>query len=320
MKVFLTSLDVEKSQHSVFYTTFGAFFELVDDPENADFVFLVPVPHCEFSMNWDAAIRITHSKKPIVVFDYFEHGWWKGDTVNWMLGDKELPKDTEFIRPYDVLSKWVFGNKAQIKAYFQRELHKEHTKENFPVYPIDWYNSYVWEAIDTRVEFDARPIDVLWIYGNSHPMRQQFHGEMMKQAFPQWDVITDEKQIPFISNPTVAMLYKPHFDRLSQEEVYRIQSLSKITVSLPGFGVKCFRDTEAIVNSIVALPENNMVYHSGIKNIGLVLRSNPKSWVSCLSDFFKKDLYEKYLGCIKRSLELKPDRVWNDYIFPIISK
>jgi hypothetical protein len=53
----------------------------------------------------------------------------------------------------------------------------------------------------------------------------------------------------------------PHYSRIDISELMKINALSKLSVSLPGCGLKCFRSTGvSIVNSIIVLPEDNLSY------------------------------------------------------------
>jgi hypothetical protein len=50
----------------------------------------------------------------------------------------------------------------------------------------------------------------------------------------------------------MALMYTPHYRRLPMEKVMWLQSQAKITISLYGNGMKCFRSVEAGYNSVMA--------------------------------------------------------------------
>jgi len=157
------------------------------------------------------ASRIEAAGKPIVVFDYLEYHWELIEAPDAILGLPLPPHASQ----YKELSEWLAKNKP--KAYFKLNLRGTHPN----TYPIDWYNAYIWGAVDSKVEFDSRPIDVLFIYGQSHPMRAQFHGLMMQKAFDLgWTIITHPDHIEHEIGPKIMFLHQPWWDRLPAERVF----------------------------------------------------------------------------------------------------
>lgn len=138
-------------------------------------------------------------------------------------------------------------------TYFRRELLEREVSGwlrplDFPCYlPIP--------EIQSKQEFDARPLDVFWFWGLSHESRPRLHGDIFSNAYRcGYEVLSRiEHWEGFFRDPrgrTWATVHSPHWDRKPISEVMHFNHRSKLSVSLPGAGVHCFRDQEAPVGSI----------------------------------------------------------------------
>lgn len=141
------------------------------------------------------------------------------------------------------------------KVYFKRELlAREQTDW---LVPVDFPCYLPLPAIETKEQFDTRPLDAFTFWGLSHPARPRLHGEIFKQAYDHgYEVLSQfghwHGHFYDPRGRTWAAIHAPHFDRKPIEDVMHFNHRSKISVSLPGAGYSCFRDTEAPVGSIPA--------------------------------------------------------------------
>jgi len=332
LKVFLTTLDGHDiiGRNHFFLEQYEKFFDQVSLDE-CDIIFIVPVFHSkEYFLNTELAARIDRSKKPIAFFDYNELGWWVNDLYDHIFGINTIQGtqfgENELLVPYEYLSEWMRSMflAKRVVAYFKRELHKT-TREKYPdknIYPIDWVNHIVWDTIDTEQEYNARPIEILFIFGQSHPQRMSFVSSVISFAqVYEWGICTDPSDIEHIPGKKVAMFHRGHWNRLSQQEMYNLQSQAKITVSMPGYGVKCFRDAEAPVNSLLAIMKTDIVRMIDWSVAGAVMMVQGKMFSqleNALSN--SAELYSRYLSCVKQSENSKPNKIWYDYILPKLSK
>jgi hypothetical protein len=106
-----------------------------------------------------------------------------------------------------------------------------------------------------------RPIDIFMNFGVTGKSRKVFKKALIDKFKNSRKIITEYKNLSEMNSVgNIVILERPYLDRIPIEEVFRIQSLSKITVSLNGNGTKCFRDAEAPFNSLMARQENNMIW------------------------------------------------------------
>lgn len=332
LKVFLTTLDLSDpiGRNHAFVDQYDQFYDQVS-LEECDLVFVVPVFHKkDYLLNTELANDIVNSKKLIVFFDYNELGWWVDGEYDHIFGVNSILgshfAEDELLAPYAYLSEWMRGMflAKRVTAYFKRELHNT-TVEKYPgknIHPIDWVNHIVWDTIDTEEEFNARPIEVLFIFGQSHPNRMQFVSSVINfSSINHWNICTDPSDLAYTPGKKVAMFHRGWWNRLSQGEMYDLQSKAKITVSMPGYGIKCFRDAEAPVNSVMAMMETDIVRMIDWKEAGAIMM-NHRSMVGEIEGALSQPdkLYARYLLGIKQSENTKPNLVWDNYILPKLSK
>jgi len=306
MKVFLTNLDKGDGLVFAFTEPFEKFVEVVPI-EQADYIFVILMNRVGWTLDEVAAKAVMASDKPKIVFDYWEIDW-----------------HTPSINPPHGVLPELF----QWKAYFKRHLQAEKVDPfdfyaGGSIYPIDFYNHLTWPTLDSFDEFQARPIDILMTYGLSHPMRPAVHASLLAACHDYgWTFITKPEHMLKEEPPFVVLLHTPHYDRLPMDELMLLQSQAKITISLPGAGTKCFRHSEAPINSVMAMPKDNLAWQAGWDGSNSIqVESTPEKWPLALKVEIDhpQNLYQLYLNGTKRAMEIKPDKVWNEYLKPIIT-
>lgn len=297
MKVYLSSIETKHNLNFAFLQPFGRFVERVSI-EECEYIFLILTNYWDWEIDPAEFEKLQKSSKPIVVFDYWEIGW---------------DKDASGL-PFPELN--LFHDR--VVAYFKRELKQNDTRG---WHPIDFYNNWEWRIPYTLEQFNARPIEILMIWGLSNPIRPAVHGTLMAACHENgWTYVGHESHIKHESGKKVVLLHKPHYDRLPETDMYRLQSMAKITISLPGAGIKCFRHLESPLNSVMAMPVNNLVWQAGWDQTNSIQVDG--EWPHTLKQELDNPeaLYQKYLSGTKRAHECKPENVWKTHILPLLSR
>ena len=214
------------------------------------------------NLNFNEQILSLKGQK-YVIADFIEVGWnWNREET--LIIGKNIGEFKDCCQSgWERLDEFIKENPPVL--YFKRELlKKDATAKVLPIEYPNWQKEY---PTQTREQFNARPISVLNYWGRSHEARLIVHGEIWKNAARKGYAVCDN--IYYINhfmredsniNKWVS-LWIPHYARIDISEILKINEMSKLCISLPGAGVKCFRQTgEAVVNGIVVMPEDNLEY------------------------------------------------------------
>lgn len=267
--------------------------------------------------------RLGDIRKPVIVVDFMEYyGAW--DEVDTHLFGKTGGRATALPLPagYEVFDAWVEAVKPAL--YFKRELLAKDRSDT--VIPIE-FPCYLggWE-MENEANFNARKVEVFNCWGFSNPLRPKLHGEIFENmcgfglnligAFDHFDHRMSEN-IPRLW----ATIFQPHFTRMPMSQVLLRQSQSKLAVSLPGAGIKCFRSGEAPVNSIMALPEDNLAWSFPWVHGENCIRLDPENLFWSLDDATKRDdLHKIYLASQQTVDRYRTRRYLDEYLLPEIAK
>ncbi len=201
--------------------------------------------------------------KSYIIIDYIENGW-NVDFPDTLIVGKNIDKFT-FLEGenWKRLSDFIADNPPQL--YFKRELlEKDRTETILPIEYPNWQPDF---PLHTKKEFNNRPISAFNYWGRSHEGRLSLHGNIWKHASKYGYSVCDNifQFNDFMHHEREAKklvsLHMPHYSRIDISELMKINSMSKLSISLPGCGIKCFRSTgESIVNSICVLPEDELAY------------------------------------------------------------
>jgi len=172
-------------------------------------------------------------------------------------------------RLFDIFKgeEWIkfakFVEKNPPKLTFQREILKQDLTDkikplSYPCYQPEY-------KLNSKEEFDARPLDVCHYFGRSSEERMIFQGNAYIHASEKGFEICDNiyylqgflnegKKNIWVST------HIPHFARIPIEQVLQINGLSKLALSMPGCGKHCFREGEVPVNSVMVIQDNDVPY------------------------------------------------------------
>lgn len=277
---------------------------------------IVPISYfSDFKFN--EQLRSLAGKK-FVVADTFENYLQWPEFKTHLFGVSETPAFGGN-EEWQKLSNFLRENPPAL--YFCRELFADCTQAN--VAPIEWpvpAELPAWQLEDKH-NFDARPLEVFFQYGVSSCYRPMLHGDILKNSCKNgYEVINSLDHIEAKIGAPIkqwAAVHQPHTHRVPIAEVARRQAQSKITVSLGGAGVCCFRSTEAPVHSIPAIHSPNKVWSFPWRNLVNCFHLTPGGEYKDLLEATKCDfLHSIYLEAQATVDQYRLPRYLNEHIIP----
>lgn len=262
--------------------------------------------------------------KPYLLCDYIEYGWqWQQDkNIEWGKNRNEF----DFLHgdEWGKLEDFLVNNPPTLS--FIRELLLSNVKEN--VLPIEYPGWSSPTPINTKDEFYYRPIDLFFYWGRSHEKRVQTHGDIWKGASKHGYSVCDNVYYytDFMKEERgkkVVTLNIPHYGRIEIAALMAINGGSKLSLSLPGAGVKCFRSTgESPINSVMLCEADNLAWTYPFVNMQNCINIPPDANIP---DFINdiphwSDLYDIYLEGVATADKYRAANYINNYILPTINK
>lgn len=319
MRVFIQSPDARSRIDGTIRQNLLSYFECVRDQREADIV-VIPVSfYSDFEFN-DQLHRIN---KPIVIIDALEYGTsWKPGIDTHVLGRNSANFANVSGSQWMRLDAFVRDHRP--KVYFKREL-LEREKSDW-LRPVEFPCCIpAWPA-QSKVDFDKRGIEVFMSWGLSHACRQALHGEMFSKALGNgitmisaWDQFNG---FDYANHKRVwASIHSPHFTRVDISTVLHHQSKAKISLSLPGNGFRCFRDTEAPVNAVMACWNDGIARSYPWIHLDNCLRLRPNQEYIDLLDLIEghtDELHRIYLSGMETVDRYRSQNYVNNYLTPII--
>lgn len=335
MRVLITSLNTRHGVNPIVQRLFDPIAHEYQPATIADCeaIFLsVIAPPCEFFLDQPLLDRIVNRGVPVVIFDHTET---KESSV--ILGIGSMHDSNEYIQ----LQRAVPALK--LKAYFKRELLTGFQSPlSCPLYPLDWtIPNWPDPPIDTREQYEARPIDLLMSWGYSSESRPRLYGELMRKAgkFAAHFALTDEdvdRSLEDKRQRIFALLFAPYYRRIHIDRILRWQQQCKLSISLRGCGLKCFRCAEASYNSLL-VQQTPWVVQWSFSWVGgcerepncLGLPNTPEGEIDgdASMDMLyawlrvnQGSLYDIYLRCIENGKNYRMDNYSNGYLLPRLRK
>ena len=222
-------------------------------------IVLVPVTyHHNYQFN---PVLLTVRK--YVLVDMTEQGWnWDGKSEN-RLGLGALRTYQHFdTNEWGLLDDWIRQNPPILT--FKRELLAEHRTATMQ--PIEYLCVHPVAPTQSREDWERRPFAVFHSWGWSNPARALLHADIFRAMTNKGIEVISEFRHFDSFKPTPpggnvwATIYAPWFCRNPDPDLLKAQRLSKISVSLPGAGKKCFRHAEAPNGAVMALPYDNLAW------------------------------------------------------------
>lgn len=200
-------------------------------------------------------------KKPWVLVDYCEFGWNDPMSSSYLWGNNRIQREDFQGDEWHKFDEFVVQNPPILM--FQRELlEKDRTDW---ILPIEYVNHLPEFGIDTREEFNKRPLEVSFNFGRSHEYRMDLHGAIFSNAGRLgYDVVSQfdhvDKAIRDNAHLKWLTVHAPHYSRIDVREVQKFTRMSKITIVPGGCGFKTFRHGEVSADAIMAIPRNRLAW------------------------------------------------------------
>jgi hypothetical protein len=174
--------------------------------------------------------------------------------------------------------------------------------------------------VESRDIFNSRPIEVFFNWGYSHPIRQRMHGRIFSSAVHLNAHVVDS-WTQQLEARTWATIHTPHYERKPLSEVMRWQQRSKVSISLPGAGVKCFRSAEAPVGAAVAMLEDDLAWSFPWIDSVNCIRIDKDCHITRLAGIIREgDVYDIYRQGQDNIARYEQHRYANEYVIPEIAK
>lgn len=251
-----------------------------------------------------------------ILSDYVEYGWnWDRKQTHVFGVNTDQFSDRFPGDQWKLFDDFVRNKKPFL--YFKREM-LEGCSEN--VHPIDWPCFNEIPQLDTHYN---RPVEVFFTWGHSNEARRRLHGEIF--------VNSTKKGYGVIDNPynvergmeeyhrKWVTLQIPHYTRLPMSQILFMQGHSKLSVSLPGAGLKCFRSCEASINSVMVMWEDGMKYsYDWVHGVNCI-KANPGEEIEAIEAALQRvDLYDIYKNGVENVKKYYLPTYCKNYIEPII--
>lgn len=189
--------------------------------------------------------------KPVIVVDFMEYYSGISENATHLFGSKH--REAWHNCPggaWDEFHQWCVERPPALT--FKRELYKCDVSDK--VVPIEWPCYLPAWAKEEKAHFDMRPFDLFINWGMSNAARPSFASQAYQlMAEGKIDIISHFECIDSKANEPHRKwisVHSPHTHRTHINEIVLRQAQSKMSVSLPGAGVKCFRSTEHLAHTV----------------------------------------------------------------------
>ena len=259
--------------------------------------------------------------RPYAILDYVEMEWCYFDEKNETHLFGRNTRDCRWLNPHwHAFCDWVRDHPPAM--YFKRELLRSDVSDK--VKPIDWPCYLASSPFQSENEFNSRPIEVFFSWGFSHPSRPRLHAEIFKAMTTHGiGVLSETDQFSgYFKGPcarTWASIFSPWYTRKPIADIVWYQARSKMSVSLPGCGKKCFRHSEAPVATIMALPLDDLAWSYAWMHGENCIRLVPEREFEDLDSATKRDdLYRIYVHSQETIEKYRTKPYVFDYLIPLI--
>lgn len=310
MKFYFTSLSKNGELDGCLDHHVCTQFERVS-PQDAEYVGLVITHTNSYVFDKDQFDLIKNKK--VVIFDYVEYGW-QITNLNHFYGQNTQKHERLIInKEYLLLDEAI--KSLQVVCYFKRELPKDFTSK-YNTYPAEYVCIQPIEEPVSFEAFNGRAISIFFNWGLSNPNRLKLHGALYSLSHEYgYSIVSARNHLEGCQkdNPENLLVFSqfaPHYARTSMEEVLHLQRSSKISISLNGCGVKCFRNAESPINSVMAIQQNTLAWTSEWDDTNAIVLPNKKDGmideqasITKMLDILKnpENLYARYIKCIENN-------------------
>ena len=245
-----------------------------------------------------------YSLDKYILLDYTELHWDSHYADTHLFG-----RNTDMVEHIFQGEEWAkfdeFVAKKPAEIYFKREVNYKDVKDN--VLPID-YPCYVEPIpIQTKEQYLSRPINVFNFWGRSSEYRVKFHADVWANSSRNGAAICDNMYYleRFLAEESSTnkwvSLNIPHYARVNIGQILGINGLSKLSMSMWGSGKKCFRDSEAPVNSLMVMQNSNIRHtFEWVHGVNCLKVNSGEVEISRIDELLQRDdLYEIYVNGVE---------------------
>lgn len=330
MKIFIQSPDVSEYIDPPVAHILRMLPDRVHDRNDAD-VILVPITafnHFQFDREGMARIN-----KLWALVCYTEYGWdfdfhathiWGKNTEEFGFFDRENGKE------WKAFDDFVATHPPAIQ--FKRELLERDVSPTLQ--PIDYLCHRPIQEPVSKESFDNRTFEVMYFWGRSHEARAALHAKMFNcTGMFSYELVTQfDHADAWVSRSSNSKrenawlsVHTPWYAREDMDKVLRIQTSAKLSIAMPGAGVKTFRDCEASTTSVMVLPETLVAraFPWNEEN-SVVAYGWPFSYGHSAMNFIHKcrraannpNLYDIYLAGLENCRRYLPGYYFDNHIKP----
>lgn len=295
----------------------SGFPDVSSSPHDCD-VIVVPVstfPDYRFNP------KLRDIRKQYVLVDYleYEHNYFERAGTTHLFGKNT--RECQWLNPHwHELCDFVRDNPPVL--YLKRELMAHEVMDH--VKPICWPSRLEIPMLDGKDEYNARPIEAAMVWGWSNPIRPKLHGQMFAAMETHGiGIISDiEHYHGYFQSPcarTWAAIFAPHYGRKPMTSIEWLQQRSKMSLSMPGCGVKAFRDSEACVGTLMVLRDDPLARSIPWTHGENCIRLRVGHEFEDLDAATKRDdLYALYAACQNTARKYCTREYVSGYVQPLI--
>ena len=252
-----------------------------------------------------------------VLVEVSELGWdYKFiDSHTWGQNTANFPQyeDDE----YKKFDDWVASNPPLFTL--QRELLKKDVTDICK--PIDYPCWYEVPSPQSRGEFNGRPISGFYFWGRSHEARLRLHSQIWSEASKRGFSVCDnpnffERFVEEEKGTLFASMWMPHYGRMEMQKVLEMQQYAKVSIALPGAGVKTFRHTESSYNAVMLKWPDNLAWaYPWVDGVNCLIAGEGGEIDAV---FAAKNLYETYCSGVENCRKYQVNNYVNNYLNPLL--
>ena len=268
---------------------------------------LVPISF-KHDFKFDERLGDKLNGKKWVLSDWSEFGWQWDQQQGFLWGRDRIehPAFRDHAE-YQKFDQFVRDNPPVLT--FQRELlEKDRTDKLLPIEYLSWLPEH---GNDTKDDFLKRPLEVSYYWGRSSEWRVQMQGDIFAEAAARgFDVLTQfdhvDKAIQDNANSKKWLaVFTPHYSRIRVEDIQYIVRKSKVTIIMPGAGIKTFRHGEHCGDAIMALRNDRLAWAYPWTAVQNCLNAE-FAW-TIWSDLQDQDrLYDIYVAAMENARNYRP--------------
>ena len=284
--------------------------------QDADAV-IVPVSHFQ---DYTFNSRLREIRVPVILLDMMEYYGRSSAVETHFFGvNHDAAINISHSDEWRHFHEWVRENPPVL--YFKRELLSADVSDRR--IPIEWPCVLpAWQE-EPKVNFDTRPFEVFYNWGYSNGLRPRLAGEILcLMADGKIEVVSSFDHVDAAmhkSNRRWISIHSPHTHRAHIDQIMLRQAQSKMSVSMPGAGVKCFRSAEHIVHTVPVKLKDELAWSFPWIHGENCLEMQPGDMGGQLDEFTRRsDLHSIYLGSRELADRYREGRYVSGYIMPNI--